>query len=316
MKPYFLCTLATTLTLALSASAQTPPPATPPAAPNKKPLPAPKDNSKLPVIAGANLDKLKVAVPAKASAAPKKARKILVFWRCEGFFHNGGIAGGNMAIELMGTKTGAYSTDISRDYASLEAANLAQYDALVFNNTTLLDTFPWGLSEAQKQAILAFVRGGKGIIGIHAATDNFNKWPEGQKMLGAAFFGHPWAGGGTWAFKIDEPEHPLAKAFGGTGFKLKDEIYQFREPYSRTNCRVLLSIDLSDPATETGGKRKARKDNDYAVSWIRKEGEGRIFYCSLGHDMNVFQDPAILRFYLDGIQYALGDISADATPKP
>jgi hypothetical protein len=320
MQRNLIWTAAAALALTLSASAQTPQPAqavpTPvPAASNKKPLPVPKVNSKLPDIAGDKLAKIEAAVPAKASAKPKKARKILVFWRCEQFFHAGGIAGGNKAIELMGTKTGAYTTDISRDYASLEAANLAKYDALVFNNTTHLDTFPWGLSDAQKQAILAFVRGGKGIVGIHAATDNFYKWPAGQKLLGASFFGHPWAGGGTWAFKLDEPSHPLNKAFGGTGFKLKDEIYQFKEPYSRANCRVLLSIDLSDAATETGGKRKARKDGDYAVSWIKQEGEGRVFYCSLGHDMNVFQEPAILQFYLDGIQYALGDLPAVATPK-
>jgi len=313
-----LWTAATALVLCLAAAAQTPPPVAPapPAPAQPKPAPVPKDNSKLPVISGPNLAKFVAALPATATATPKQPRKLLVFWRCEQFFHTGGIAGGNKAIELMGTKTGAYTADCSREYASLEAANLAKYDALVFNNTTHLDTFAWGLSAAQKQAILAFVRGGKGIIGIHSATDNFYKWPEGQKMLGASFFGHPWAGGGTWSIKLDEPTHPLAKAFGGKGFTLKDEIYQFKEPYNRANCRVLLSVDLADAATEAGGKRKARKDGDYAISWIKREGEGRVFYCSLGHDMNVFQEPAILQFYLDGIQYALGDLAADATPKP
>lgn len=88
------------------------------------------------------------------------------------------------------------------------------------------------------------------------------------------------------------------------------------QPYSRANCRVLLSIDLTDPVTDTGGKRKARKDNDYAVAWIKKEGAGRVFYCSQVHDLHEFQEPAILRFYLDCIQYALGDLAAAATPKP
>lgn len=264
---------------------------------------------KVPDIAAAELAKIEAAVPAKASATPKKARKILVFWRCEGFFHGGGIAAGNKAIELMGTKTGAYTADVSREYDVFEAANLAKYDAVVLNNTTNLK-----LSDAQQQALLAFVRGGKGLIGIHAASDNFYQWPDGAKMVGALFNGHPWGGGGTWAFKVDEPTHTLTKAFGGKGFKLKDEIYEMKEPYSRANCRVLLSLDLSDPAT--GGKKGKRSDNDYAVAWIKKEGEGRVFYCSLGHDLNVFQEPAILQFNLDGIQYALGDLAADATPKP
>jgi type 1 glutamine amidotransferase len=263
----------------------------------------------MPTLSDADLAKIEAAVPAKASATPKKARKILVFWRCEGFFHGGGIAAGNKAIELMGTKTGAYSTDISREYEVFEAASLAKYDAVVLNNTTNLK-----LSDAQQQALLAFVRSGKGLIGIHAASDNFYQWPDGAQMVGALFNGHPWGGGGTWAFKVDEPAHTLAKAFGGKGFKLKDEIYEMKEPYSRAKCRVLLSLDLSDPAT--GGQKGKRADNDYAVAWIKKEGEGRVFYCSLGHDANVFQEPAILQFNLDGIQYALGDLAADATPKP
>ncbi len=42
--------------------------------------------------------------------------------------------------------------------------------------------------------------------------------------------------------------------------------------------------------------------------------KGRVFYCSFGHDGRIFRDPRILQFYLDGIQYALGDLEADATP--
>ena len=291
---------AVALALTLGATAQNPPPAAPKAAPSPH---------KLPDISPVDLGKIEAAMPAKASVAPKKARKVLVFWRFEGFFHGGGIAAGNKAIELMGTKTGAYTAECSTDYDVFEAANLAKYDAVVLNNTTNLK-----LSDAQQQALLAFVRSGKGLIGIHAASDNFYQWPDGAKMVGALFNGHPWGGGGTWAFKIDEPNHTLTKAFGGKGFKLKDEIYEMKDPYSRATCRVLLSLDLSDAAT--GGKNGKRADKDYAVAWIRKEAEGRVFYCSLGHDMNVFQDPAVVQFDLDGIQYALGDLDADATPKP
>jgi type 1 glutamine amidotransferase len=287
MKRMTLWTSAVAFVLNLSASAQT----------------------KAPDLAAAELAKIEAALPAKASATPKKARKILVFWRCEGYVHAGGIAAGNKAIELMGTKTGAYTTDVSREYEVFEAANLAKYDAVVLNNTTNLK-----LSDAQQQALLAFVRSGKGLIGIHAASDNFYQWPDGAKMVGALFNGHPWNAGGTWAFKVDEPSHPLAKAFGGKGFKLKDEIYEMKDPYSRANCRVLLSLDLSDAAT--GGQKGKRTDSDYAVAWIRTEAAGRVFYCSLGHDANVFQEPAVLQFDLDGIQYALGDLAADATPKP
>ena len=51
------------------------------------------------------------------------------------------------------------------------------------------------------------------------------------------------------------------------------------------------------------------------MAWIKNVGQGRVFYCSLGHAQNVFQDAAVNQFYLDGIQFALGDLPADAAPK-
>lgn len=277
----------------------------------KTKAPAPKqqpDKTRVPDLSAGELAKIEAALPARATATPKRARKILVFWRCEGFFHGSGIAGGNKAIELMGAKTGAFTTEISRDYEVFD--NLAKYDAVVLNNTTRIK-----LSDTQKQALLDFVRRGKGIVGIHAATDNFYDWPEGAKMMGGLFCGHPWGGGGTWAFKIDEPNHALTKAFAGQGFKLKDEIYQFKDPYTRADRRVLLSLDLTDEATGKVQPKAPRADHDYAVAWLKQEGNGRVFYNSLGHAANVFQEPAILQFCLDGIQYALGDLAADASPK-
>jgi len=285
-----------------------------PAAPAKPP----QDKSKLPEITAPELAKIEAALPATAAPA-KKPHKLLVFWRCDGFFHTAGIAYGNKCLELLGQKTGAFTCDFSREDEALDAANLAKYDGLVFNNTTSLDPTP-----ERKQAILDFINNGKAIIGIHAATDNFNKWVEGQKLMGGRFAGHPWGAGGTWSFKLDEPNHLLVRAFAGKGFQLKDEIYQFKDAYTRDDRRVLVTVDLGDPTTKkavtdvdpkSGKPRGCRDDGDYAVTWIKNVGQGRLFYCSFGHNGSVFQDPAIVKHYLDGIQWALGDLAADATPK-
>lgn len=263
-----------------------------------------------PTLAPATLQKIEAASPPTATIKAKTDRRILVFWRCEGFFHGEGIAGGNHALAVMGRKTGAFTADFSDDYRVFEPANLAQYDAVVLNNTTQLK-----LPDAGQKALLEFVRKGKGIIGIHAATDSFYDWPEGAALLGGLFDGHPWGAGGTWAFKLDEPTHPLNRAWNGKGFKLRDEIYQFKAPYTRADRRVLLSLDVSDPATGGVQGGVKRTDKDFAVAWIKNEGTGRVFYCSLGHADNVFQDPGVVRFYLDGIQFALGDLQADASPR-
>ena len=50
------------------------------------------------------------------------------------------------------------------------------------------------------------------------------------------------------------------------------------------------------------------------MAWIQQVDKGHVFYCSLGHVHDVLWNPALLKFYLNGIQYATGDLEADATP--
>ena len=256
-----------------------------------------------PQLSDEEIQKIRNAIPEKATATPSSPRKILLFWRCEGFFHGDGIAAGNKAFEMMGAKTGAYTTVISDDMAMFDPQKLTQFDAVVFNNTTAL-AFE---NPVYRQALLEFVRGGKGVVGTHSSVDNFYKWPEGAAMMGALFAGHPW---GEAPVKLDDPKHPLLKAFAGKGFWVSDEMYMMREPYSREKLRVLLSFDMSKLPADA----PSRPDKDNAIAWIQPVGKGRVFYCSLGHNRHIFWDPALLQFYLDGIQYALGDVAADATP--
>jgi len=72
-----------------------------------------------------------------------------------------------------------------------------------------------------------------------------------------------------------------------------------------------LRLDVSK--TDDPGRRD---DKNYAVTWIRPYGTGRIFYCSLGHTARAYMSPAVLKHYLAGIQYAVGDLKADASVEP
>ena len=53
---------------------------------------------------------------------------------------------------------------------------------------------------------------------------------------------------------------------------------------------------------------------DMPVSWVHQAGKGRVFYCSLGHNEFVYWNPTIVKYYLAGIQFATGDLKADAAP--
>jgi type 1 glutamine amidotransferase len=266
------------------------------AAKQRKPLPPPTAEE---------VKKIEEALPSVAPVTPSKDRKVLIFSRCEGFRHKS-IPIGIKTMELLGEKTGAYASEQSTELSAFTPENLARFDAVLFLSTTKLDPLP-----EQKKALLDFARSGKGIIGLHAAADNFYKWEEGAAMMGGLFCGHPWTKNCTVAVKLDEPDHPINACFEGKGFKIMDEIYQFKDPYSREKQRVLTSLDMSDPDTKAvqGGKpiNIVRTDNDFGITWIKREGQGRVFYCSLGHNNEIYWNPNVLEHYLAGIQYALGD---------
>jgi type 1 glutamine amidotransferase len=250
----------------------------------------------------AALAKIRAAAPKQATAKPKRTRKMLVLSYQS---HEEGRFAGEKALEIMARQTGAYTMEIVSNKADLVAAmmpaNLKKYDAVCVNNSTGGD----GKANNGKtlvENLSDYVAGGGGLVGIHSATDN--KFGE---VFGGFFSGHPWSE--TVGVKIDDPDHTLCKVFDGQGFMVDDEIYQFTKIYTREKLRVLLSLDMAK--TKDKGKRA---DKDNAVAWVKQHGKGRVFYCSLGHKPHVFQDPKLLRFYLDGIQFALGDIQADMTP--
>jgi len=266
------------------------------------------------------------AAPAKPFAEPARPRRLLLFTGTRGYRH-GSIPVGITAIRNLGEKTGAFETVQSEDIAVFEPKSLSNFDAVCMLNTTgelfLPRDFdklpPERKAEAEKldkrlkQSLLDFVTSGRGLIGIHAATDCFYKWPDYGEMIGGYFDGHPWHEKVT--LKVEQPSNPLARMFASDSFIVTDEIYQLREPYSRSSCHVLLSLDTGK--TDMSKKGIHRTDGDFAVSWFRTQGRGRVFYCSLGHRDEIYWNPKIVRHYLAGIQYALGDLKVDisaATP--
>jgi type 1 glutamine amidotransferase len=259
------------------------------------------------------IEKIKAALPKTAPAVPKKPRKVLIYSKTNGYRH-GSIATGAKSLAMLGEATGAYTSVHSEDETMFEPEKLKQFDAVIMLNTTgeCLRAKKGGSKEkeeALKKSLVNFVKSGKGLVGTHSATDTYKRWKEYNDMMGGAFAGHPWHT--EVPIKNLYPDHPLNKVFGGKGFTVRDEIYQFRDGTARaSDRRILLSLDPEWKDIKRGN----RKDGTFPISWIAKYGEGRTFYCSLGHRNEIYYNPVVLQHYLAGIQYALGDLKADATP--
>jgi type 1 glutamine amidotransferase len=143
-------------------------------------------------------------------------------------------------------------------------------------------------------------------------------WPEFNRMIGGYFKWH-WLDPTHIDYKIDDPNSPLTKMFvNAMPFSLDDETYTFSvnaDSYSRSNLHVLTSIDFAQMSgTEKAKQDFPREDDDYGLSWIRREGKGRVFYEAHGHNEKIYSIKVMLEHITAGIQYAMGDLAADDSP--
>jgi len=140
-------------------------------------------------------------------------------------------------------------------------------------------------------------------------------WPEFNKMIGGAFKFH-WLDPQEITYKIDDPKSPLTAMFKGAPLVVHDETYTFgMNTFSRENVHVLTSIDYSKMSDADKAKEDwPRTDHDYALSWIKRDGNGRVFYMAHGHHERNYAVRPLLEHLLAGMQYALGDLKADDSP--
>ena len=288
------------------------------------------------------------ALPDRAPATPARPRRVLVLAKAAGFVH-ASIPLAARTIEALGQKTGAWTTVITYNPADITEQNLQQYDAIFLASTTgtfLDDPNDAAMTASRRKSLLDFVRGGKGIAGIHAATDSYHGgpaaapaagakpavdggsplWPDFNRLIGGYFKFH-WIYPTQIAIKIEDYENPVNAPFTSlnatTGvrlprpFSVVDEVYTFNDAsWSRARAHVLTSIDYTKMPAEVKAQEPVpqRADHDYALSFIQREGKGRVFVEVLGHDESIYKMPSMLAHILAGMQYVLGDLQADDSP--
>lgn len=267
------------------------------------------------------------ALPEKAYAAPRRLRRVLVLGRATTWVHTSIPLAAKM-VEYLGDKTGAWMTTISYDASVVTAENLRNYDVVFLASTTghfLDEPGDPAATEARKKALMDFVNGGKGLVGIHAASDSYRSdapnptgtWPAFNAAIGGFFKWH-WFYPTLISVKVDDPKSPLTQMFSPRGHDIVDETYTFaQESFSRKRVHVLTSVNYARMGKEDKEKEPAvgrRTDGDYALSWIQRVGQGRVFYEAHGHDEKVYASRPFLLHMLAGIQYALGDLEADDSP--
>ena len=247
------------------------------------------------------------------ACAQERKKKLLAIGAVKGFQHDA-TSHGLATIWKIGQESGLYDTYIRTDTELItkkqlkgNAKNLNFFDAVLFYTTGELD-----MDDSQKADLLSFVRDdGKGFLGAHSATDTFYQWPEYGEMIGGYFDLHPWNQFQAPVI-VEDPDNPMVKHFP-SAFTIHDEIYQHKN-YSRDRVRVLMRLD--ETKIDLNRKGVKRTDGDFAVTWIRNYGKGRVFYSTFGHREDAWDRPDVQKMWLEAIKWAMGLIEADATPRP
>jgi hypothetical protein len=253
------------------------------------------------------------AVPPAPHAKQIHLKHVLVIAQTKGWEHDS-IPACMVAIYNMGKQSGLWDATLRTDTELLtknelkaNGKNLDYFDLLVFCSTTgELD-----LDAGQKQDMLSFIHDdGKGFVGIHAALDTNYSWPEYGEMIGGWFDQHPWM---TFNAPIinEDPTFPAVRHFPAAFVKY-DEIYQ-PKAWSRDKVNVLLDPSKLD---YTNNPRIHRDDHDFAVAWSKLYGKGRVFYSTLGHTEESWEDPDIKTMYFEAIKWALRLTEGSTTPHP
>ena len=254
---------------------------------------------------------LSIVSAAQSVALPKK--QVLVVGEEKGYRHEA-VSHAMSTIERLGRQTGLWEATLRTDTESLtkrkleyNARNLTNFDAVIFFTGGDLE-----MDAEQKSDFLSFIHDdGKGFVGIHSAAITFVDWPEYGEMIGGYYDEHPW---GTFDAPIivEDPNFPGMQRWPES-FVLRDEIYQMKS-YSREKVRVLMRLDASK--VDLGNKNVHRTDRDFAVTWAKMYGKGRVFYTTLGHVQDNWDKPEFQEMIIGALRWATGITNADVKSQP
>jgi len=249
-------------------------------------------------------------------------KKLLVIGDSSTTYQHDSVSHAMAVIERLGRESGVYVSIIrtdsqlitkgavmAGDRPALNAKNLDFFDAVFF-----FGAGPGNLTEQQMADLLAFVReDGKGFVAAHTGDNAFQQFPEYREMIGG-LWNHPWTKSENLEVDlpviVEDPAFPAMQSLPAT-FTVHDEAAVHLPPYSRDNVRVLARLDLDSIDHDLA---RDPADNDVPIAWAKTYGKGRVFYSTLGHSDQSWDNALVQRMFFDAIRWSMGLVDGDVTP--
>jgi|ERR1043165_6666197 type 1 glutamine amidotransferase len=202
------------------------------------------------------------------------------------------------------TANAQWQEELKKSLSKLSPENLKNYDAVIFANTT------GNLPLPDKQGFLDWIAEGHGFIGMHSAGDTYDSYNgiEGFapyiSMLGGEFAGHG-AQVGVECL-VQDTNSPATKHLGESYCIEQEEMYLIKN-YDPSKVHELLVLDKHP--------NRKKELGHFPVAWTKEHGKGKVFYTTLGHREDVWQNPRYQKHILGGIKWALGLENGETKPQ-
>ena len=102
-------------------------------------------------------------------------------------------------------------------------------------------------------------------------------------------------------------DHQFPGTKGLQDFELNEEWYALRN--FAPDLHVILVQDTQGMSKDD--KNLMYKRPNYPATWARKHDKGRVFYTSMGHREDVWQNPIFQNLLVGGLSWTLGNVQAE-----
>lgn len=220
---------------------------------------------------------------------------VLVFHETNGFRHTGAINASITMLEELGSNVGhdTWSVDATRDASVFTTQNLANYEVIVFSNTTGGAL----LNDSQQAAMESFIQNGGGFVGFHSATDTYrgtnaaSTWPWYNELVGAIVQTSPNHTSNNLPGVMNLlVNHPVTDHIGNAGdtWSHEEEWY-----YWELNGGQLSNTNQNLLEVQATGNQSY--DATRPITWLKEFDGGRSFYTALGHNGSTYENNQTFR---------------------
>jgi type 1 glutamine amidotransferase len=202
--------------------------------------------------------------------------------------------------------TGRFEVRVTEEFRGAGQETLAPYDLVVLNYFERRQPqLRWG--ERADNALLEFVRSGKGLVMYHFSVAAFDGWTEYEKLSGGNWRpnnGHHSARH-DFTVEVKDAIHPITRGLKKSFPQPNDELYANLK-WQPAGTYYVLATAFDDHSLYKGKARQPTPGAgmSHPMLWTVNYGQGRVFATALGHDTEAVRTPAFIATFTRGAEWA------------